>query len=141
MLTAPQLPRYYTDLRDPRLASRLALVHSRFSTNTFPSWTLAHPFRMIAHNGEINTLRGNANWMRARESQLASELFGDDLKRIMPTIQPGASDSATFDNVLELLVLSGRSIPHAMMMMIPTPIARGGTSIRTSGASTTSTPA
>jgi glutamate synthase domain-containing protein 2/glutamate synthase domain-containing protein 1/glutamate synthase domain-containing protein 3 len=119
MLTAPQLPRYFTDLRDPRLASRLALVHSRFSTNTFPSWTLAHPFRMIAHNGEINTLRGNANWMRARESQLASELFGDDLKRIMPVIGPDASDSATLDNVLELLVLSGRSIPHAMMMMIP----------------------
>jgi glutamate synthase domain-containing protein 2/glutamate synthase domain-containing protein 1/glutamate synthase domain-containing protein 3 len=119
MLTAPQLPRYFTDLRDPRLASRLALVHSRFSTNTFPSWTLAHPFRMIAHNGEINTLRGNANWMRARESQLASELFGDDLKRIMPVIQPDASDSAALDNVLELLVLSGRSIPHAMMMMIP----------------------
>ncbi len=119
MLTAPQLPRYFTDLRDPRLASRLALVHSRFSTNTFPSWTLAHPFRMIAHNGEINTLRGNANWMRARESQLASELFGDDLRRIMPVIQPDASDSAALDNVLELLVLSGRSIPHAMMMMIP----------------------
>ncbi len=119
MLTAPQLPRYFTDLRDPRLASRLALVHSRFSTNTFPSWTLAHPFRMIAHNGEINTLRGNANWMRARESQLSSELFGEDLARIMPVIQPDASDSAAFDNVLELLVLSGRSIPHAMMMMIP----------------------
>ncbi|HWD68893.1 MAG TPA: glutamate synthase large subunit [Solirubrobacteraceae bacterium] len=119
MLTAPQLPRYYTDLRDPRLASRLALVHSRFSTNTFPSWTLAHPFRMTAHNGEINTLRGNANWMRARESQLSSELFGDDLARVMPVIQPDVSDSATLDNVLELLVLSGRSIPHAMMMMIP----------------------
>ncbi len=119
MLTAPQLPRFFTDLRDPRLASRLALVHSRFSTNTFPSWTLAHPFRMIAHNGEINTLRGNANWMRARESQLASELFGEDLAKIMPVIQSGASDSSTFDNVLELLVLSGRSIPHAMMMMIP----------------------
>ncbi len=119
MLTAPQLPRYFTDLRDPRLASRLALVHSRFSTNTFPSWTLAHPFRMIAHNGEINTLRGNANWMRARESQLASELFGDDLQRILPVIGPDASDSAAFDNVLELLVLGGRSIPHAMMMMIP----------------------
>jgi glutamate synthase (NADPH) large chain len=119
MLTAPQLPRYYTDLRDPRLASRLALVHSRFSTNTFPSWELAHPFRMIAHNGEINTLRGNANWMRARESQLASELFGDDLKKVMPVIQANGSDSAVFDNVLELLVLSGRSIPHAMMMMIP----------------------
>ena len=119
MLTAPQLPRFYLDLRDPRLASRLALVHSRFSTNTFPSWTLAHPFRMIAHNGEINTLRGNANWMRARESQLESELFGDDLQKIMPVIQSEGSDSATFDNVLELLVLSGRSIPHAMMMMIP----------------------
>ena len=80
MLTAPQLPRYFPDLRDPRVASRLALVHSRFSTNTFPSWELAHPYRMIAHNGEVNTLRGNVNWMRARESQLASELFGDDLR-------------------------------------------------------------
>jgi glutamate synthase domain-containing protein 2/glutamate synthase domain-containing protein 1/glutamate synthase domain-containing protein 3 len=119
MLTAPQLPRYFTDLRDPRLASRLALVHSRFSTNTFPSWTLAHPFRMIAHNGEINTLRGNSNWMRARESQLQSDLFGDDLEKIMPVIQRDGSDSATLDNVLELLVLGGRSIPHAMMMMIP----------------------
>ena len=119
MLTAPQLPRFFTDLRDPRLASRLALVHSRFSTNTFPSWTLAHPFRMIAHNGEINTLRGNSNWMRARESQLQSDLFGDDLEKIMPVIQRDGSDSATLDNVLELLVLGGRSIPHAMMMMIP----------------------
>ena len=119
MLTAPQLPRFFSDLRDPRLASRLALVHSRFSTNTFPSWTLAHPFRMIAHNGEINTLRGNANWMRARESQLASELFGEDLAKVMPVIQSGASDSSSFDNVLELLVLGGRTIPHAMMMMIP----------------------
>ena len=119
MLTAPQLPRYFTDLRDPRVASRLALVHSRFSTNTFPSWALAHPYRMIAHNGEVNTLRGNVNWMRARESQLASELFGDDLAKVMPVVQPGASDSATFDNVLELLVLSGRSIPHAVMMMVP----------------------
>ena len=90
MLTAPQLPRYFPDLRDPRVASRLALVHSRFSTNTFPSWTLAHPYRMIAHNGEINTLRGNANWMRARESQLASELFGDDLKRIIPVVRTAA---------------------------------------------------
>ena len=84
MLTAPQLPRYFTDLRDPRVASRLALVHSRFSTNTFPSWELAHPYRMIAHNGEVNTLRGNVNWMRARESQLASELFGDDLEKVHP---------------------------------------------------------
>ncbi len=119
MLTAPQLPRYFTDLRDPRLASRLALVHSRFSTNTFPSWELAHPYRMIAHNGEVNTLRGNINWMRARESQLASELFGDNLDKVIPVIQNGASDSAIFDNVLELLVLSGRSIPHAVMMMVP----------------------
>ncbi len=119
MLTAPQLPRYFTDLRDPRVATRLALVHSRFSTNTFPSWQLAHPYRMIAHNGEVNTLRGNINWMRARESQLASELFGDDLEKVVPVVQEGGSDSAVFDNVLELLVLSGRSIPHAVMMMIP----------------------
>ncbi len=119
MLTAPQLPRYFTDLRDPRLASRLALVHSRFSTNTFPSWELAHPYRMIAHNGEVNTLRGNINWMRARESQLASELFGDDLQKVIPVVREGGSDSAIFDNVLELLVLSGRQIPLAVMMMIP----------------------
>src|SRR5580658_2165453 len=119
MLTAPQLPHYFPDLRDPRLASRLALVHSRFSTNTFPSWELAHPYRMIAHNGEINTLRGNSNWMRARESQLRSELFGDDLAKVLPVVQPGGSDTADFDNVLELLVLSGRTIPHAVMMMVP----------------------
>jgi glutamate synthase domain-containing protein 2/glutamate synthase domain-containing protein 1/glutamate synthase domain-containing protein 3 len=119
MLTAPQLPRYFPDLRDPRVASRLALVHSRFSTNTFPSWELAHPYRMIAHNGEVNTLRGNVNWMRARESQLASELFGDDLEKVIPVVRDGGSDSAVFDNVLELLVLSGRSIPHAVMMMVP----------------------
>ncbi len=111
MLTAPQLPRYFSDLRDPRLASRLALVHSRFSTNTFPSWELAHPYRMIAHNGEVNTLRGNINWMRARESQLASELFGDDLEKVIPVVREGGSDSAVFDNVLELLVLGGRSFP------------------------------
>jgi glutamate synthase domain-containing protein 2/glutamate synthase domain-containing protein 1/glutamate synthase domain-containing protein 3 len=119
MLTAPQLPRYFPDLRDPRLASRLALVHSRFSTNTFPSWELAHPFRMVAHNGEVNTLRGNVNWMRARESQLSSELFGEDLAKVLPVVRSGGSDSATLDNVLELLVLSGRSIAHALMMMIP----------------------
>jgi glutamate synthase domain-containing protein 2/glutamate synthase domain-containing protein 1/glutamate synthase domain-containing protein 3 len=119
MLTAPQLPRYFGDLRDPRLASRLALVPSRFSTNTFPSWRLAHPYRMIAHNGEVNTLRGNINWMRARESQLASELFGADLEKVIPVVREGGSDSAIFDNVLELLVLSGRSIPHAVMMMVP----------------------
>jgi glutamate synthase domain-containing protein 2/glutamate synthase domain-containing protein 1/glutamate synthase domain-containing protein 3 len=119
MLTAPQLTRFYPDLRDPRFESALALVHSRFSTNTFPSWELAHPYRMIAHNGEINTLRGNVNWMRARESQLASELFGDDLQKVLPVIRPDGSDTATFDNVLELLVLAGRSLPHALMMMIP----------------------
>ena len=119
MLMAPQLARCYPDLRDERMKSALALVHSRFSTNTFPSWELAHPYRMIAHNGEINTLRGNVNWMRARESQLASELFGDDLAKVLPVVRPGGSDTANFDNVLELLVLAGRSLPHAMMMMIP----------------------
>ena len=119
MLTSPQVLGYFPDLADPRTKSALALVHSRFSTNTFPSWELAHPYRMIAHNGEINTLRGNVNWMRARESQLASELFGDDLQKVLPIVRPGGSDSATFDNVLELLVLAGRSLPHAVMMMIP----------------------
>jgi glutamate synthase (NADPH/NADH) large chain/glutamate synthase (ferredoxin) len=119
MLTAPQLGRFYPDLSDERLQSALALVHSRFSTNTFPSWELAHPYRLIAHNGEINTLRGNVNWIRARESQLASELFGDDLAKVLPVIRPGGSDTATFDNVLELLVLAGRTLPHALMMMVP----------------------
>ena len=101
------------------MESALALVHSRFSTNTFPSWELAHPYRLIAHNGEINTLRGNVNWIRARESQLASELFGSDMEKLVPVIRPGGSDTAVFDNVLELLVLSGRSLPHALMMMVP----------------------
>ena len=119
MLTAPQLGRYFPDLADERMTSALALVHSRFSTNTFPSWELAHPYRMIAHNGEINTLRGNVNWIRARESQLASELFGSDMEKLVPVIRPGGSDTAVFDNVLELLVLSGRSLPHALMMMVP----------------------
>ncbi|HEV2074615.1 MAG TPA: glutamate synthase central domain-containing protein, partial [Thermoleophilaceae bacterium] len=119
MLTSPQLPLYYPDLRDERVESALALVHSRFSTNTFPSWELAHPYRLICHNGEINTLQGNVNWMRARESRLASELFGGDLHKVLPVIQPGGSDSASFDNVLELLTLAGRSVPHALMMMIP----------------------
>ena len=117
---APQLARLLPGPAATRGRRRaLALVHSRFSTNTFPSWELAHPYRMIAHNGEINTLRGNVNWMRARESQLASELFGDDLQKVLPVVRAGGSDSATFDNVLELLVLAGRSLPHAMMMMIP----------------------
>ncbi|HEY3189547.1 MAG TPA: glutamate synthase central domain-containing protein, partial [Solirubrobacteraceae bacterium] len=119
MLISHQLRGCYPDLQDERFASALALVHSRFSTNTFPSWELAHPYRVIAHNGEINTLMGNVNWMRARESQLASELFGIDLQKVMPIVRPGGSDSATFDNVLELLMLAGRSLPHAAMMMIP----------------------
>ena len=119
MLSAPQLARYFPDLSDDAFASAVALVHSRFSTNTFPSWELAHPYRLIAHNGEINTLRGNVNWIRARESQLASELFGDDIEKVLPVIRPGGSDTANFDNVLELLVLAGRSLPHALMMMVP----------------------
>jgi glutamate synthase domain-containing protein 1 len=119
MLTAPQLRRFYPDLSDERFTSALALVHSRFSTNTFPSWELAHPYRMVAHNGEINTLRGNVNWMRARESQLASELFGSDIEKVLPVVREGGSDTAVFDNVLELLVLAGRSLPHALMMMVP----------------------
>ncbi|HWE80438.1 MAG TPA: glutamate synthase central domain-containing protein, partial [Gaiellaceae bacterium] len=119
MLTAPQLAPCYPDLLDERMKSALVLIHSRFSTNTFPSWELAHPYRLIAHNGEINTVRGNVNWMKARESQLASELLGDDLKKVLPVVRPGGSDTANFDNVLELLVIAGRSLPHAMMMMIP----------------------
>jgi glutamate synthase (NADPH/NADH) large chain len=118
MVTTLQLEPFYPDLSDERFESLLALVHSRFSTNTFPSWPLAHPFRFIAHNGEINTVKGNANWMAARESQLSSELLGD-IEQLKPIVSKGASDSATFDEVLELLVLSGRSLPHAMMMMIP----------------------
>jgi glutamate synthase domain-containing protein 2/glutamate synthase domain-containing protein 1/glutamate synthase domain-containing protein 3 len=119
MLISNQLAAFYPDLQDERCKSALALVHSRFSTNTFPSWELAHPYRVICHNGEINTVMGNVNWMRARESELSSELFGDDLPKILPVVTPGNSDSATFDNVLELLMLAGRSLPHAAMMMIP----------------------
>ncbi|MDQ3742665.1 MAG: glutamate synthase large subunit [Actinomycetota bacterium] len=120
MLIPDQLRGFYPDLQHPAMRSAIALVHSRFSTNTFPSWPLAHPYRVIAHNGEINTLMGNVNWMRARESELASELFGErDVRKILPVIPPGNSDSATFDNVLELLMLAGRSLPHAVMMMIP----------------------
>ncbi len=118
MVTTLQLEPFYPDLSDSNFESKLALVHSRFSTNTFPSWPLAHPFRFIAHNGEINTVKGNANWMRARESQLASEVLGN-IDQLKPIITPGGSDSATLDEVLELLVLSGRSLPQAMMMMIP----------------------
>jgi glutamate synthase domain-containing protein 2/glutamate synthase domain-containing protein 1/glutamate synthase domain-containing protein 3 len=119
MLISYQLGAFYPDLRDERCKSALGLVHSRFSTNTFPSWELAHPYRVICHNGEINTVMGNVNWMRARESELASELFGEDLAKILPVVTQGNSDSATFDNVLELLLLAGRSLPHAVMMMIP----------------------
>ena len=119
MLTTGQLEPFFPDLSDRRFASELALVHSRFSTNTFPSWPLAHPYRFIAHNGEINTVKGNRNWMRARESQLASEVLPGDLERLFPICTPGASDSASFDEVLELLHLSGRSLPHAVLMMIP----------------------
>jgi glutamate synthase domain-containing protein 2/glutamate synthase domain-containing protein 1/glutamate synthase domain-containing protein 3 len=119
MLISNQLAAFYPDLQDERCKSALALVHSRFSTNTFPSWELAHPYRVICHNGEINTVMGNVNWMRARESELASDLFGDDLKKILPVVTQGNSDSATFDNVLELLMLAGRSLPHSVMMMIP----------------------
>ncbi|WP_243063034.1 glutamate synthase large subunit [Humibacter sp. RRB41] len=118
MVTTLQLEPFYPDLSDERFASKLALVHSRYSTNTFPSWPLAQPFRMIAHNGEINTVQGNRNWMRARQSQLESELLGD-LKPLYPIVTPGASDSASFDEVVELLTLSGRSLPHAIMMMVP----------------------
>jgi glutamate synthase (NADPH) large chain len=119
MLTAPQLSQYFPDLRDERLESRLALTHARFSTNTFPSWELAHPYRMLAHNGEINTLRGNRNWMRARELRLASPLFGGDLKKIRPLLRDDISDSASLDGLLELLVLGGRSPAHAISMLIP----------------------
>jgi glutamate synthase (NADPH/NADH) large chain len=119
MLLANQVDTYYQDLKDERLVSALALVHQRFSTNTFPSWDLAHPFRMIAHNGEINTMRGNVNWMRARRYSMASELFGDDLEKVWPLIPEGQSDSACFDNALELLVAGGYSMAHAMMMLIP----------------------
>src|SRR5215831_7421773 len=121
MLTADQIQPTFPDLIDPDVESALALVHQRFSTNTFPSWPLAHPYRYIAHNGEINTLRGNINWMRARDGLLQSELFGDDLKKILPIIREGGSDTATFDNVLEFLYMAGRPLPLAVLMMIPEP--------------------
>ena len=121
MLTTNQLDQYFLDLQNPLMESAIALVHSRFSTNTFPSWDRAHPYRCIAHNGEINTLRGNINWMRAREALFQSPVFGEDIKKIPPIVNPNGSDSSMFDNVLELMVLSGRSMPHAVMMMIPEP--------------------
>jgi glutamate synthase (NADPH/NADH) large chain len=119
MLLAYQVGEYYLDLKDARVESALALIHQRFSTNTFPSWDLAHPFRLIAHNGEINTLRGNVNWIRARQGAIFSPILGKDLDKIWPLIYDGQSDSASFDNALELLLMSGYSVAHAMMMMIP----------------------
>ncbi|MEM9807703.1 MAG: glutamate synthase large subunit, partial [Cyanobacteria bacterium P01_D01_bin.56] len=121
MLTPPQVRDFFPDLSDPDFESALSLVHSRFSTNTFPSWERSHPYRYIAHNGEINTLRGNINWMIARQSMFESELFGDDMAKVKPVININGSDSTIFDNALELLVLAGRSLPHAVMMMIPEP--------------------
>src|SRR3954466_12489896 len=119
MLTTDQLPAFFPDLRDERIESAIVLVHSRFSTNTFPSWPLAHPYRYIAHNGEINTVKGNRNWMRAREALIASDVMPGELQRLFPIITPEASDSASFDEVLELLHLGGRSLAHAVLMMIP----------------------
>jgi len=121
MLKADQIAPMFPDLADPLYVSALALVHQRFSTNTFPAWPLAHPFRFVAHNGEINTLTGNINWMRAREGLLQSSVFGDDLKKVVPVIREGGSDTATFDNVLEFLHMTGRSLPHSILMMIPEP--------------------
>ncbi|HWU83164.1 MAG TPA: glutamate synthase subunit alpha, partial [Methylophilaceae bacterium] len=119
MLLANEVGTYYQDLQDETMVSALALVHQRFSTNTFPAWELAHPFRMIAHNGEINTMQGNVNWMAARHAAMRSELLGEDLDKVWPLIADGQSDSACFDNALELLVAGGYSLPHAMMMLIP----------------------
>ncbi len=119
MLTATQLRDYYLDLKDPEFQSALAMVHSRFSTNTFPSWQLAHPFRYLAHNGEINTLRGNRNWMRSRYGSLQSEAFGDELQKMFPILTESGSDSATLDNMIQFLAVNGRSLPHAMLMAVP----------------------
>jgi glutamate synthase domain-containing protein 2/glutamate synthase domain-containing protein 1/glutamate synthase domain-containing protein 3 len=119
LLLAPQIARFYKDLSDPETQSALCLVHQRFSTNTFPTWQLAHPFRFICHNGEINTLRGNVNWMHARQKVLASKLFGEDIAKLYPIIAEGGSDSAMFDNAAELLYMAGRTLPHAMAMLIP----------------------
>ena len=124
MLNADQLGAFYPDLSEEAFSSCLAMVHSRFSTNTFPSWSRSHPYRYISHNGEINTLRGNVNWMQARQRMFESRLFGDDLKKVLPVIDTEGSDSSMFDNVLEMLVLAGRSLPHALMMMVPEPWSR-----------------
>ena len=120
MLTPAQVPAYFPDLVDEAFESALALIHSRFSTNTLPTWPLAHPFRTLAHNGEINTIRGNVNWMRSREAILESDLFTtDEISKMRPITQEGSSDSGILDNVVELLMLGGRSLPHVMMMLIP----------------------
>ena len=119
LLLAPQIAEFYNELSDPEVVSSLCLVHQRFSTNTFPTWQLAHPYRYLCHNGEINTVKGNVNWMYARQSVLASPLWGDDIKKLFPLVQPGGSDSACLDNAVELLTLSGRSLPHVMAMLIP----------------------
>ncbi len=121
LLLPSQMSAYYLDLKESSVTSALALVHSRFSTNTFPTWPLAHPYRYICHNGEINTLKGNVNWMRARQGRLQSDLFGDDIPKLFPIVYDRQSDSACLDNALEFLVLGGRSLPHAMMMLIPEP--------------------
>ncbi|WP_224982870.1 glutamate synthase large subunit [Geomonas agri] len=121
MLMPAQLDQYYPELRDEDVTSAIAVVHSRFSTNTFPSWDRAHPYHYLAHNGEINTLRGNVNWMHARQSMFNSEFFGDDIKKLLPVINTNGSDSAMFDNCLELLLMTGRPLPHAVMMMVPEP--------------------
>jgi len=119
MLTAPQLPEFFLDLSEPSFESGLVLAHARFSTNTFPSWPLAHPYRYVAHNGEFNTVQGNRNWMRTREAMLASHVLPGDISRVLPIVTPGGSDSMSFDEVLELLHLAGRSLPHAVLMMVP----------------------
>ena len=119
LLLAPQIAEFYSELSDPDTRSALCMVHQRFSTNTFPTWQLAHPYRYVCHNGEINTVRGNVNWMNARESVLASDQFGGDIDKILPVILPGGSDTASLDNAVEMLTLAGRSLPHVMAMLIP----------------------
>ena len=121
MLVPDQLDQYYLDLQDEDLTSTFVLVHSRYSTNTFPSWERAHPNRMLVHNGEINTLDGNVNWMKARENPMQSQVWGGKIKELIPIIDENGSDSSSFDNCLEFLVHSGRSLPHAAMMMVPEP--------------------
>ena len=118
-MLAPQIEKFYFELANPLVTSALCLVHQRFSTNTFPSWKLAHPYRYVAHNGEINTVRGNVSWMNARQSVLASPLYGDKIEKLFPVIMPGGSDSASLDNAVEFLFQAGRSLPHVMAMLIP----------------------